>query len=89
MSEPVTLELGLIEVKAVPATAYAGFGGRVHATTAHAIVDLGKNELAKLWLNTTGAKYSNFDALFSLIEHSPDVAEAAVKLARFKAGAGI
>ena len=84
MSEPVYLDLGIIKVPAEPAKAYAGYKDRVYSTERAAIIDRASNELAEIWLKSRGASDASFSTLLALIEHAPDVAEAAVKLARFK-----
>ena len=44
----------------------------------------GTDFTVEFWLKSDGGKDQPFVTLLRLIEHAPDVAEAAVKLARFK-----
>jgi len=83
-SENVTLDLGIIKVKAVPVNAYAGYGKRVHADADGALIDLATCLLAEKWLNVSSTGFPTFAQLLGYIERDPDLFEAAVKLAKFK-----
>ncbi len=84
MSEPLKLDLGIFIVESASATAFAGYAGRVYPTERAAVADIALNELAKRWLSICGTGAPTFAQIVSYMESDLDLAEAALRLARFK-----
>lgn len=80
----LSLDVGFASFKAPTVSAYAGHAGRVHAREADAIIDEASNTLAQRWLKGCDTTKVPFATFVAWIADDIELAEAAIKLARFK-----